>query len=137
MGDIPELLQPLGESNGHEMSELIEIPACAIAGGQGTRLEALLKAESCVEVWNRRRSFCGRLVVALSVPMAYFLYRGQGIAESSARFVLVLWLLALACSILCASATLQAEHALGALVTMAGGRRLKIDDRHEEGRARP
>jgi hypothetical protein len=109
------------------MSELIELPASASLHAQGSGLQAVLEAESRASAWARRRVLCGRLVIGLSLPLSYFLYRGQGLDNPSARFAFVLSILALACSSICAVAVLQAERALDALVTRAGGRRIQID----------
>lgn len=119
------------------MPDLLEIPGSALADRQGTRLQAVLQAESCAEGWSRRRTFCGRLVIALSVPMACFLYRGQGISDPSARFVFVLWMLSLAGSLTCAWAAFRAERSVELLLTRAGGRRLRVEDVQEGPHASP
>lgn len=114
------------------MHDLIEIPSSGLAGPQSPRLREVLEAQSCAEDWRRRRTQTSRLVVALSVPMAYFLYRGQGIASVSAHLIFVLWLMAGTASLTFAFATWRAERFLEAMVTRAGGRYPRLDQSDEE-----
>jgi len=108
--------------------ELIEIPASTPSDSTGKRLNAVLNAERRSEIWTARRILCARIVVLLSLPMAYLLLRGRGIDDPGAQFVLVLWILALGCLIGCAAAGAQADRLVDALLDQAGGRRIKIDE---------
>ncbi|HEX7679714.1 MAG TPA: hypothetical protein VF713_16405 [Thermoanaerobaculia bacterium] len=110
------------------MPELMEIPAPTPNDSTGKRLNAVLNAKRCSEIWTARRIVCARIVILLSLPMAYLLLRGQGIDDVGARFVVVLWILALGCLIGCAAAGARADRLVDALLDQAGGRRIKIDE---------
>ena len=106
----------------------MEIPAPTSNDSTGKRLNAVLNAKRSSEIWMARRIVCARIVILLSLPMAYLLLRGQGIDEVGARFVLVLWILALGCLIGCAAAGARADRLVDALLDQVGGRRIKIDE---------
>jgi hypothetical protein len=108
--------------------ELIEIPASTPSDSTGKRLNAVLNAERHSEIWTARRILCARIVILLSLPMAYLLLRRQGIDDPGTQFVLVLWILALGCLIGCAAAGARAARLVDTLLDQAAGRRIKIDE---------
>ena len=91
------------------MSELFQLPLSAQVDPRGHGLRDLLRAQSCAEVREAWQALFGRVVVGVSLPMAYWLYRGQGVQASGPRFVFVLWLLAFTCTIGCAAAAFRAR----------------------------
>ena len=75
----------------------MEIPGSGQGDSNGERLAAVFGAEQKCQSWTARRILFGRIVIFLSLPMAYLLLRGVGINSAESRFVLALWILALAC----------------------------------------
>jgi hypothetical protein len=114
------------------MSELFQLPLSAQGDPRGHGLRDLLRAQSRAEVWEAWQSLFGRVVVGVSLPMAYWLYRGQGIQSSGPRFVFVLWILAFVCTIGCAAAAFRARHQVDVLLARTGGRRIVVDDHAEK-----
>ena len=86
------------------------MPFSAQVDPRGHGLRDLLRAQSRAEVWEPCQRLFARVVVGVSLPMAYWLRRGQGIQTSGPRFVFVLWFLAFACTIGCAAADFGARH---------------------------
>jgi hypothetical protein len=110
------------------VSELIEIPASRGSDPSCQRLAAVLSAERLSENWTARRILFGRIVIVLSLPMGYLLFRGLGVDYPETRFVLVLWMLALACSLGSVLAGARAQRLVDTILDRAGGRRIKIDE---------
>src|SRR5450631_1141778 len=114
-----------------KMSELFQLPLSAQVDPRGHGLRDLLRAQSCAEVREAWQALFGRVVVGVSFPMAYWLYRGQGIQASGPRSIFVVWLLAFACTIGCTVAALKARHRVDVLLVKSGGRRIEVDDSAE------
>ena len=110
------------------MSELFQVPFSAQVDPHGHALRDLLRAKRRAESWEVWQRLFGRGVVGLSLPMACWLYRGQGIQASGPRFVFVLWLLAFGCAIGSAAAAFWAQRRFDVLLSKSGGRRIEVDD---------
>ena len=90
-------------------------------------MRAVFSAEQRMEDWAARRTFWGRLVIGLSVPMAYLLMRGVRAEGPQARLILALWTLAFACLVGCVVAGARAQKLFDTLIAAAGGRRARSD----------
>jgi hypothetical protein len=110
------------------VSELLEIPASKESDRSGQRLAAVLRAERFSEIWTARRILFGRILILLSLPMAYLLLRRLGVDDPETRFVLILWILALACLLGSVLAGARAARLVNTLLDQAGGRRINIDE---------
>ena len=106
---------------------MFEIPGPG-AGGRGDAiLNDLLRAQLTLEMWERRRQLCARLVVILSAPLAFFVWRDVGLADLLARFGFLLWSFAFTAWGTSVVAVLMASRAMDRLVARAGGRRIATD----------
>jgi hypothetical protein len=114
------------------MSELFQVPFSVQVDPHGHLLRDLLRAQGRAEVWEAWQRLFGRVVVWVSLPMAYWLYRAQGIEASGPRFVFVLWLIAFACTAGCMAAALRARHQVDALLAKSGGQRIDVEDAVEK-----
>lgn len=74
-----------------------------------------------MEEWTERRALVGRMVIALSVPLAYLLARAASPADASVRVVLLLWFFAMSALLVCAFARSRAERRADRLLSAAGG----------------
>lgn len=108
------------------MSDLIEIPP-----PRGPRawppLETLFRAQLVVEEWDTRRRWAAHAIVAVSLPMAYFLMTGAGLARAALRPVFVIWLFAFVAWCVTGVAGATARRMIDRLLASAGGRRLPGD----------
>lgn len=111
-----------------DMPELMEIPGSGRGDSGGERLAAVFNAEEQFESWTAGRTLFGRIVIFLSMPMAYLLLKGVGINSFESRFVLALWILALACLLVCSVAGWRAERRVQASLRRAGGRTITLDE---------
>jgi hypothetical protein len=114
------------------VSELFQVPFSVQVDPHGHILRDLLRAQSRTEVWEAWQRLFGRAAVGVSLPMAYWLYRAQGIQASGPRVVFVLWLIAFAGTIGCTAAAFRARHQVDALLAKSGGRRIDGEDAVEE-----
>ena len=87
-------------------------------------LRGLINAQFGAERWQRRLQACGRLIVILSIPMAYLLHLGLSPSANSVRFVLAVWLLLLLLSFICAEAVARARRRVEQLMSRSGARRI-------------
>jgi hypothetical protein len=109
------------------MPELFEIPG---PGGDGRRkhvLDELFRAQLAVEGWERRRRFCGRLVIILSAPLAFCVWRDVGLVEWPARLAFLLWAFSFTAWGVSVAGSLVMAREMDRLVERAGGRRVAMD----------
>jgi hypothetical protein len=109
--------------------ELIEVPAPGQDGARAERVAAVLNAQMRLQAWTGRRALAGRLVIAVSVAMAYTLFIGEA-APGAVRAVLAIWSVGMACLGVSTAAALEADRRVGTLLKSAGGRRIHTSDRN-------
>jgi hypothetical protein len=109
------------------MPELFEIPGPGADGRQKPVLDDLFRAQLAVEAWERRRRFCGRLIIVLSAPLAFCVWRDVGLAEWPARLAFLLWAFSFTAWGVGVAASLMVSRELDRLVARAGGRRVATD----------
>jgi hypothetical protein len=74
----------------------------------------------CLRMWQTRRAWAGRALIAISFPMAYLLVMlsmGTSVPPAAARVVVWLWLAALAGAAVCAEAVWRNRMRLDSLET--------------------
>jgi hypothetical protein len=108
--------------------ELFEIPGPGTNGRRSAILDDLFRAQLGLEAWERRRRSCARLVIVLSAPLAFFVWRDIGFAEWPARFGFLLWAFSFTAWGGTAVASLVAARVLDRLVARAGGRRVSLGE---------
>ena len=108
--------------------ELFQIPGPGTNGRRSVILDELFRAQLVLEAWERRRGFCARLVIILSVSLAWFVWRDLGLAEWPARLGFLLWAFSFAACGVSAVASLVAARVLERLVARAGGRRVSLGE---------
>ncbi len=117
------------------MSDLIEIPAPT--GSRSERpLAALFRAQMRAESWETRRRWIARLIIALSVPLAYFVWSAQGRAEKGPRLVFLLWAFAFLGWCCSNVGVAMARRAVERLLTSVGGRSVPVDPEGHSGGGR-
>ena len=109
------------------MPELFEIPGPGPDGRGKAVLDDLFRAQLALETWERRRRSCARLIVVLSAPLAFCVWRDVGFAEWPARLAFLLWVFSFAVWGINATASLLAGRALDRVVARAGGRPAAMD----------
>jgi len=107
-----------------DVSALFEIPGPGASGRGKAILDELFRAQLAVDGWERRRRFCGRVVIVFSAPLAFCVWRGIGLADLPARLGMLLWSLAFTAWTSSVVASLAAARALDRVVTRSGGRRV-------------
>jgi hypothetical protein len=107
--------------------ELFEIPGPGADARGRAILDDLFRAQLTLEGWERRRRFCARLVIILSAPLAFCVWRDVGFADLPARFGFLLWSFAFTAWGVSVAASLVAARSLDRLVAQAGGRRVVVD----------
>ena len=108
------------------MSDLIQIPPPG--GPRSSRpLEALLRAQLLVEEWDDRRRWAARAIIAVSLPMAYFVVARGGLERAGVRPVFLIWVCAFVGWCVTSVAGAIARRMLDRLLASVGGRRLPPD----------
>jgi hypothetical protein len=108
------------------MSDLIQIPA-PTEPRASRPLEALFRAQMRVESWENRRSWVARLIVVLSLPMAYFVWSADGRAATGARLVFLLWVFAFFGWCYTNVGLVIARRTVDEVLALAGGRHVHAD----------
>jgi hypothetical protein len=114
------------DSTEGDVTSFIEIPGPGQGSGPGVDLlAAVLNAQRVADDWAVRRALSARAVIVVSAAMAYMLAVKTGYATSSARLVVVVWLLAFAALLLCGAAEMRANRRVDLLLAEQGGRRVQ------------